>query len=319
MLKYDKIKIVSSLNNISNINENEFKTTIKDGVILEQSYSMRTPFSLYIEADYEENELVLEITGKILKDKYPQLICIDTINQCLQNINEIGVCNLNIGGILMDGKVVKCDVTQDVPYPNCQQLCKNVKTNVCSYKKYQAEMRGGNLEISKSVKSKTRKLRLTIYDKEQEMHLATNRDFLLSCKDSASLLDYFNGKVRFELNLNSMKQIRKNLNIANTSVKAVLTSSATPIWDFLNTVIEANCTGAICHSMTELKNMLVLEYCNKDLEKVEALLRNYYSKNTHISQVMQPYRMLLAKMSEDAFVDIKKLLKNMLTESSVDG
>ena len=312
MIKFDKIKIISSLTNISNINEDKFKTITKDGVILEQSFSMQSPFAMYIEADYEEKELVLEITGKILKDKYPQLISIDTINQCLQNINEMGLCHLNIEEILIDGKIVKCDVTQDVYYPNCKELCKNIKASVRSYKKYKAQERGANLEISKSVQTKNCQCRLIIYDKEKEMHLATNREFLSSCQDSASLLNYFNGKIRFEINLNSMKQIRKNLNIDTTSIKAVLTSSATPIWNFIDNLIDASCTGATCHSVTEFKNKLLLEYCNNDIEKVEALLRNYYSKNTHISQVMKPYKMLLAQLEEEPPINIREVLKNLL-------
>ena len=312
MIKFDKIKIISSLTNISKINEDKFKTITKDGVILEQSFSMQSPYSLYVEADYEEKELVLEITGKILKDKYSQLISIDTINQCLQNINEMGLCHLNIEGILRDGEVVKCDVTQDVCYPNCKELCKSIKANVRSYQKYKAQIRGANLEISKSVQTKNCQCRLVVYDKEKEMYLATNREFLSSCQDSASLLNYFNGKIRFEMNLNSMKQIRKNLNIDNTSINTVLTSSATPIWDFINSVIDASCTGATCHSVTEFKNKLLLEYCNNDIEKVEALLRNYYSKNTHISQVMKPYKMLLAQLEEEPPINIREVLKNLL-------
>ena len=130
MIKFDKIKIISSLTNISNINEDKFKTITKDGVILEQSFSMQSPFAMYIEADYEEKELVLEITGKILKDKYPQLISIDTINQCLQNINEMGLCHLNIEEILIDGKIVKCDVTQDVYYPIAKNYAR-ISKQVC--------------------------------------------------------------------------------------------------------------------------------------------------------------------------------------------
>ena len=311
MIRLDKIKIVSSLNNISNINENEFKTIIKDGIILEQSFSMLSPYSLYIEADYEENELVIEITGKVLKDSYYKLINRDTIRQCFHNINDMNLCTLNIDGILSDGKVVKCDVTRDVIYPNCQKLS-DIKANVRSYKKYQVKTIGNNLEITKSVKTKTCKCRLIIYDKEKEMHLATNREFLSSCKDGKSLLNYFNGKVRFELNLNSMKQIRKFLNISETSIDSVLSSTSTPIWDFIDKSISDDCFNNTS-SLTELKNKLILDYCDRDLEKVEALLRNHYSPNTHISQVMKPYKTLMKKLSENHSPNLKGQLKNLLT------
>ena len=86
MLRFDKLKIVSSIENISCINENEFQSIIKDGVIQEQKYSTQSPYSLYIEVDYRDRELILEFSGKILKDDYPNLIHRDNINSCLSNI-----------------------------------------------------------------------------------------------------------------------------------------------------------------------------------------------------------------------------------------
>lgn len=44
MLKFDKLKIVSSIDDISNINENEFQSIIKDGIIIEQKYSIQSPY-----------------------------------------------------------------------------------------------------------------------------------------------------------------------------------------------------------------------------------------------------------------------------------
>lgn len=72
MLTFDKLKIVSDINNISNIDESVFHTNTLDGQIIEQKYSIRSPYQLYIEADYVERELVVEFSGKILKDDYPK-------------------------------------------------------------------------------------------------------------------------------------------------------------------------------------------------------------------------------------------------------
>ena len=55
MIRFDKIKIVSRIENVSNINENEFQSIVKDGIIHEFKYSNQSPFSLYIEIDYIEN------------------------------------------------------------------------------------------------------------------------------------------------------------------------------------------------------------------------------------------------------------------------
>ena len=146
------------------------------------------------------------------------------------------------------------------------------------------------------------------------MQKAGNRSFISSLDNPQLLLDYFNGKIRFELNLNSKEQIRQSLNIGDTSIQSVFGSVATPIWDILDNAIEERDGEVACSDIGELKNKLLLEFCGNDLAKVEALLRNYYSKGTHISQVMKPYRALAAKLSENLTPTLKQQLRILLLE-----
>ena len=319
MIRFDKIKIVSRIENVSNINESEFQSIVKDGIIHELKYSIQSPFSLYIEIDYIENEIVLEFTGKILKDGYPDLICRDNIRTCLSNINDMGLCLLNIDGILTDGEIVKADVCQDVIYPTYKELTKSLRANVCNYKKYLVREIGNNLVIEKNVLTKGYKCRLTIYDKEQEMQRSCNRKFLDKVKDKSKLLTSFKGKLRFEMNLNGKEQLRKSLNIVDTSICSVMNSNSTPIWDFLDKVIQDSEMVRICNNLAELKNQLLLEHCGYDLSKVEALLRNYCSPNTHISQVMKPYRELAKRFTENLTPSVKQHLRNLLLEVLIIG
>ena len=314
MLKFDKLKIVSSIENVSCINEFEFQSIIKDGVIQEQKYSIQSPYSLYIEADYQERELILEFSGKILKDDYPNLIHRDNIHLCLSNINDLGLCKLDIDGILADGEIVKADVCQDVEYADCKALTENLRAGVGNFKKYLVRNIGDNLVIEKNVQTKSYKRRLTIYDKGKELQKAGNRSFISSLDNPQLLLDYFNGKIRFELNLNSKEQIRRSLNIADTSIQSVFGSVATPIWDILDNAIVEIDGDATYSDIGELKNWLLLKHCGNDLAKVEALLRNYYSKRTHISQVMKPYRALATKLSENLIPTLKQQLRILLLE-----
>ena len=53
---------------------------------------------------------------------------------------------------------------------------------------------------------------------------------------------------------------------------------------------------------------------NNDLAKVEAVVREHCSPNTHISQVMKPYRELLAKAAEQPSSSVKDTLRKLLTE-----
>lgn len=316
MLKFDKVKIISSTNNISNINENEFENKIKDGCLIEQRYTMMSPYYLYIEIDYIEAELVLEFTGKILKDDYSASINIDNIKQCLCNINDLRLCNLNIEAIITDGEIVKADVCTDVEYADCKYLTKMLRANVSNYSKYLARVISGNFVIEKNVQTKGYKRRLTIYDKFKEISKACNREFLSTLNNKQTLLNSFKDKVRFELNLNSKQQIRDSLNILDTSIVTVLGSNANPIWDFLNLAIcdEAKNGGSHRSSLQEFKNILLLEYCNYDMNKVEAIIRQYCSPKTHIGQAMEPYRNLLAKLTEQSTSSLKDTLRKLLTE-----
>ena len=314
MIKLDKIKIVSTIENIKRLNEDIFENKVKDGCIVEQRYTMMSPYYLYIEVDYREQELILEFTGKILKDNYPDLIHRNNIKTCLCNINDLGLCELDIDGILADGVVVKTDVCQDVDCSDCRTLTQSLRASVNNFKKYLVRNINDNFVIEKNVQTKGYKRRLTIYDKEKELQKASNRRFISSLNYPETVLDNFRGKMRFEMNLNSKEQIRQSLNIADTSIASVLNTSATPIWDFLDGAISDSEVGTNCTTLTELKNQLLLEYCGNDLVKVEALLRNYCSPNTHISQVMKPYRALVAKLSDNITPSVKQQLRNLLLE-----
>ena len=314
MIKLDKIKIISSIKNISNINDERFQCIVKEGEIKEQKIKIKTPHLLEIRANYQEKELTIEFTSKILKDDCIQLINKNNIQQCLTNINQFGICTLNVEGIIADGDVVKCDVSKDVDCQDCKSLTKQLRSGVTNFQKYLPRIIGGNFVIEKNVTTKGLKKRLTIYDKGSEILLATNREFLASVKDKGAILDYFTGKVRFELNLNSKEQIRQSLGIMDTSIQSVLGSTSTPIWDFLNKVLDDGSDYKSRSTLNEFKNELLLKYCENDLAKVEAIVRSYSSPNSHISQMMKPYKELATKLSENLSPNLKQQLRNLLLE-----
>jgi hypothetical protein len=54
VIKLDKIKIISSIKNISNINDEKFQCIVKEGEIKEQKIKIKTPHLLEIRANYQE-------------------------------------------------------------------------------------------------------------------------------------------------------------------------------------------------------------------------------------------------------------------------
>lgn len=308
MKTFDKIKIVSNIKYISYINRNVFTKKMRNGRIASWQYTTNDPYNLMIEKNRDRNELVIEFTGKILLDDYPQLISELTI------INKLGICKLDIDSIIKGSQVVKCDVTQDISYKkNIKDLTSGIIDGIKNHKKYSYRQDGGNLTIKNNVSTKNRQVSLTIYDKEEEMSRATNGAFMSSIKCPERLSDSFKDKKRFEINLKSVKQIKERLHINDNRLLSILESSAQPILDFLNEIIKP-CSGQP-KGITNLHNFerySVLVICDFDLKKVENIVRGYGSPKASISRKMEPYKNLL-KVLQEGDKDVREELNEILS------
>lgn len=291
MLKFDKIKIVSDISNIEIYDEDVFEKILKNGVLAELRYRIENPYYLYVEVDYLENELVIEFTSKILGKKYPMLISEETIMSCFAEINS----NLGFSiksDLMMESEVVKCDITSDIVWEGIPNLTHYVRNNLTNYQKYICRrMKNGNFVVEKNVSTSQYKKRMVIYDKGTEMALSSNRGFLNCYFDGENP---FVGKCRFELNLNSKKQVRSSLNISDCSLRAVLTSTQNPILDFLSEVLSDEETKVDVSDWKSYQMWLVLKDCDYDLQKVEAKMRQYYAKGNNFAKIMKPYREILS-------------------------
>lgn len=317
MITLDRIKIVAPLESVAVTNEEVFESKVKNGVISSLSYTQVSPFHLFIERDYEDKEAIIEFSGKILSDKYPELINRTTFDLCIDRINGMGFCRIDKDVLREYGRACVIDVTKDVQYQDVSSLSEWLRTSVSNHRKYLARNIGGNLVIEKNVRTRGYKRRLTVYDKEKELQRAENRDFISSLHDPDSLLSYFKGKVRFEFNLNSRQAIRQSLNIPGTSIDEILNSDANPIYNFVNEVIveetDINPSG---FSWPDRKNLALLKDCDMDLVKVEAEIRKYASKGSHISQMLKPYRELWSRLKVRSS-DFKTTLLGLLLEITI--
>ena len=135
MITLDKIKIIAPIDSISISDYSCFKTQIKDDEIKSYSYTQQTPFLLYVEQDIEEQETVIEFTGKILMDDYPRLISRNDIEQCFRSINQMGFCNIDFDKIWNDGQVCKIDVSKDIAVEDCHKLTEYLRTHLSNNRK----------------------------------------------------------------------------------------------------------------------------------------------------------------------------------------
>lgn len=322
MLTFDKLKIVVSASDcIDNINLNKFSTISKNGVVTEYKYQQVSPYQLYIEKDVTDNEVIIEFTGKILGARYSELINQTNIRQCLQNLNALELCNLDIDTILNEGKVVKADVTIDTEYPDITSLTKELQSCIKNNERYTAVNKRGNFIVEKNVKTKNRKLRLTIYDKEQEMSLQDNQRWLqtLNEAEAKTLNDYFKNKIRFELNVNSIKAIKDWLCISDNSLSSVLHAEANPIMTFLDSILVDNAEAHIVHSLRDAERMALMKANDFDMKAIENVVKLHKAQSTKLSDMMKPYRKLYKALNENEATGIKERLKDILLEIFLIG
>lgn len=309
MITFDKLKIVADISTIEIHDQSKFEVITKKGVVTALKFYQELPYLLMIKVDYQNREVVIEFSGKVLGRDYPELISIKTIGKCFENINALGFCSLDVEA-MMDADVVKCDVTKDVKIQDVSGLTQYVRNHISNYQQFLCrKMRNGNLVVEKNVVSRKTKKRMTIYDKEKEMHRAENEAFV----EANGLQGAFDGMCRFEINLDSKEQIRQALHVHNTKLMTVLSADANPIADFLDNVVQPESEVSMPDKKTYMMT-LVLKDCDYDLEKVEAKLRSFiHSKGTSIKNVMKPYIALMGQMNNNDGADLWQDARRKLT------
>lgn len=313
MLCLDKLKIVTNINYIDNINTNSFITTYQNNELISYKYKQTTPCSLIIRIDYRHNELIIEFTSKILKDRSVQLINQNNIRKCLDNISKLGLCNLDISAILNDAEVLKCDVTKDINWENISDIANYVNTHIKNNRKWVCKPYKSNIVLENVVSTPKYKKRLTIYHKQKELSKCENTNFLNSLADKSAYQEYYKDKIRFELNLTTKEQIRKSLNIANTTLSEVLSSTTNPILNVLDEILDFTKLQAPANlSLRDSERMAFLLTHNNNLQEVERKIRTLVSSNTSINKTMKPYRKLLELLHQKVPVILFQKLLELL-------
>ena len=272
---------------------------------------MGKSFCLLIQADYDKQELIIEFTGKILKEDYPQLINSNNIVRCLETINTIGICRIDTEAILAHGEICKCDVTKDIPSEQMQEIIAQLKQNLTNYDKWTcAKYQGNGLVIYNNVKTERYKKRLSIYDKQKELNKACNREFLNTIANRKEMLHYFQDKIRFELNIETKAQIRLLLGVMDNRLHSVLSSNANPILTVFDEAIRPNEVTVYYSELKEYMMALLIRECHNDLEEVEAKIRAMTPKTVSIRRKMQPFRDLNTKMQKNVTnsIDVRSLI-----------
>lgn len=255
------------------------------------------PYHLIICYSKRFRSYKIEFSAKILKDRYTELINANNIRDCLNAINAVDVCSLDVDRVLNEAKVIGADFTKDIRLEdipnvsNMNNLKSVIRISLNNYYRWNcANYRGGGIVVSNAVNDMRRSKRLTIYDKGSELELATNRGFLNSLRDSERLMEYFRGRVRFELRATTQRQLREWLGVRELGVMEVLCASANPLQmvmsEMFNPIFCVD-NSELRPTLTNLDKLSTLKLLEWDLARVEAHVRE--STIRSVREGMKPY------------------------------
>lgn len=322
LITFDRIKIKSNykyfLNTKVKFNEMfDSRSGEKTGLFYSSKNDVNIPYNLYIAVSYIRKTLTLEFSSKILKEKYPYLISKDTIKECLININQLNICDIDIDSILSNGAITSIDVTYDTNLILSDNLLDALNSQVNNYRRFKwAHYDKEGIIFTKDVKSKDCTETITLYNKEKEIYTSHNKDFLNSLSQPQSIIDYFKGKTRFEITLNTSKKIRNYLNLTDTKISSVLNSNTNPILIQFDKVFgnsTTNVPNATLDNYEEWSMKIILDSYKGDLKRLEQDIRSKFSSRSGATKRMKKfetvYRTIVsASTCENPIEKIRNLL-----------
>lgn len=322
LITFDRIKIKSNYKYLldTKVKFNEMfnsRSGEKIGLFYSSKDDINIPYNLYIAVSYVKQTLTLEFSSKILKEKYPNLISRDTIKECLTNINQLNICDIDVDSILSSGAVTSVDVTYDADLMLSEKVLDTLNSQVNNYRRFKwTHYDKEGITFIKDVKSKDCTETITLYNKEKEICTSHNKDFLNSLSRPQSIIDYFKGKTRFEITLDTPKKIMNYLKLADTKIFSVLNSYANPILIQFDKVFSNSATNISDTTFDDYENWamkIILERYKGDLKLLEQDVRSKFSSRSGATKRMKKFEtvyhaMASASTSENLIEKVRNLL-----------
>ena len=322
LITFDRIKIKSNYKYLldTKVKFNEMfhsRSGEKTGLFYSSKDDINIPYNLYIAVSYVKQTLTLEFSSKILKENYPDLISRDTIKKCLTNINQLNICNIDVDSILSNGVVTSVDITYDADLILNDNLLDALNSQVNNYRRFKwTHYNNEGITFTKDVKSKDCTETITLYNKEKEICTSHNKNFLNSLSQPQQIMDYFKGKTRFEITLDTPKKIMNYLNLTDTKIFSVLNSDTNPILILFDKIFNnsvTNISNATFDNYEEWSMKIILDSYNGDLKRLEQDVRNKFSSRSGATKRMKKFEavhhaMTSASTNENLIEKIRNLL-----------
>jgi hypothetical protein len=315
MIRLDSVKFLIGSDSIQHIDTNRMEKNIKTPPgtdVYYETYSTETAPGIgfkRVSFNTKTNEAILELSGKVLKDQYYELINKNSIERVFNEVNKVSPITFNVGNAIDKTKVLSMDCTDNLKLSRepidyimaLNQIRINERYNVQDYK-----APGKNVGIDIRGKQKTFKERQIFYDKQ--INIISDK-FLKKEPYHSALVFQHKGVLRVETNLTSFERIR-NFARATTMLKDILTSDAKPNFAIFEKITKHNSSIQLLleldngrfagMNLNEIEKRIgreqIIKLCNFDMNLIIQFIKQARGKGSNNSKVIKEYRNLLCEI-----------------------
>jgi hypothetical protein len=197
-----------------------------------QTFTSTMPGLSRVKVDHTNGTALVDFSSKIRGAQYFDLIHLGSIEHVFDRMNEAGTVTFDVGRAIEEAELHKVDVTANLRPDRALSECLNTLSvfNQGPYRMEPYDQHGG-IVFRKIRKTRQSRDRLIFYSKREELLTARNRQFLDQV-GGGRLLDQFDGVLRVERNLVTLRHMRDAFGIqakGKPSLLDVLASKESPL------------------------------------------------------------------------------------------
>jgi len=332
MIRIDSIKLQVSNDSIKDYKPDQFLRSLAF-----DSNNNEVSNKLYLQNQYlgiknivinQRNESTeLEISSKLLKENYKDLINKNNIELVVNRINDTGVIEFDRNEFIDSALIHHLDITNNLkPERSLEKICRDLHIySVAS--KYKLDKAISNTGLVVNGRAKTNNERMIFYDKFEELNKPTKANRIL--RNEIDIND-FCGVLRVESNLKKFKNIRNAFNLKTLDriyLKDILISDEKINYNMFNKMFDLNTEELDVSLLNQKKvfiNLLdskikgfsnlerligrrqIVVNCDYDLDEIRKVIQERVKGNIR-SYYIPIYKKLIKQMRSEIIGDLTSI------------
>lgn len=282
-LDYDKLHYTHKENLEDGVSI--FDKMVLDKNIIKNVYGLNK-----VEIDERENSIILEMSAKILGKDYMKGISNNTLENVINNINDMAKLNLSIYDIL-SADILRADLTKNIIVEDVRDAIRVLKLGKNNsgflVTEYEKKNNCGLVYQGKQTSYKNRQI---YYDKYTELtKVSRNRDFVNKYGDK-EFINSITNVLRIEQNVTEKRTMKNIFKIDSTRLGNILDSNINPVLERHKIITKYSYGVELFDTYNnndyKLKDVImeigfigILEKCNNNLDVAVDFLKSFIGEN----------------------------------------